>query len=474
MGQDESSLDLPPRTLEAKTLAAVAAHMPGKRVVVLTGAGISTAAGIPDFRSPKTGLYNQLARLDLPYAEAVFDIDYFRQHPEPFYALARELYPGRFHPTVSHVFIALLARKGLLQMLFTQNIDCLERSAGVPDDKIVEAHGSFATQRCIECKTPFPDDRMRAHVEAADVPHCLEPSCGGLVKPDIVFFGEPLPSHFSQNAYHAAMADLVLVLGTSLSVHPFAGLPDVAPEAVPRVLFNMERAGHLGRRPDDVVHLGPVDDSIRALADELGWRHELEDMWRALVGEDEAERQLKRRPEGDDLLELADGLHSLDLDESDGSDDLDDEKAAAVEATLDANAAPGAPAERHNHQVKAAAVVETAVDPVAAPTAPTKRDELEEQATIVETALNVRPSPSAEQAAGSGAKKDDGLHPAEHGPPQPAEAEAEPQLEQQKSKTTDGTVDQVPSEWTVPDQTTRPSLPRPGDPSTSPLPGNGE
>lgn len=110
-----------------------------------TGAGISTSAGIPDFRSPDTGLYANLARLNLPYPEAVFDIAFFRNNPEPFYALAQELYPGKFRPTITHSFTHLLHQKGLLLKLFTQNIDCLEREAGVPGDKIIEAHGSFAT-----------------------------------------------------------------------------------------------------------------------------------------------------------------------------------------------------------------------------------------------------------------------------------------------------------------------------------------
>jgi NAD+-dependent protein deacetylase SIR2 len=109
-----------------------------------TGAGISTSAGIPDFRSPDTGLYANLSRLNLPYAEAVFDISYFRNNPLPFYTLAQELYPGKYRPTITHSFITLLHKKGLLLKLFTQNIDCLEREAGVPDELIVEAHGSFA------------------------------------------------------------------------------------------------------------------------------------------------------------------------------------------------------------------------------------------------------------------------------------------------------------------------------------------
>jgi len=85
--------------------------------------------------------YANLARLKLPYAEAVFSIEYFREHPEPFYALAQELYPGKYRPTITHSFIRLLQDRGLLLKLFTQNIDCLEREAGVHDSKIIEAHG---------------------------------------------------------------------------------------------------------------------------------------------------------------------------------------------------------------------------------------------------------------------------------------------------------------------------------------------
>jgi NAD-dependent histone deacetylase SIR2 len=272
----------PPRTLSSRSLDAVAEYIKDgrpKRIVVMTGAGISTSAGIPDFRSPDTGLYANLARLDLPYGEAVFDISYFREHPEPFYVLAKELYPGKFFPTIAHSFVALLDEKFMLEKLFTQNIDCLERAAGVPGEKIVEAHGSFATQRCIECKTEYPKDLMMKAVESGHVPHCIVPQCNGLVKPDIVFFGEQLPESFFRNRHVPAMADLVIVMGTSLTVQPFASLPTFAQEGVPRVLINKEIVGDLGSRPDDVIVLGDCDAGVRKLADALGWRDELEAMW---------------------------------------------------------------------------------------------------------------------------------------------------------------------------------------------------
>ena len=110
----------------------------------------------------------------------------------------------------------------------------------------------------------------------------------------------------------AEEADLVLVLGTSLTVHPFAGLPDLAPFEVPRVLFNMERVGSLGSQPDDVLVLGDCDTGVRQLADALGWREELEAEWRKLVGDEEADRQLKgstKRQVEDEVSQL---VHDVD------------------------------------------------------------------------------------------------------------------------------------------------------------------
>ncbi|KAJ7625228.1 SIR2 family histone deacetylase [Mycena polygramma] len=248
-----------------------------KNIVLMLGAGVSTSAGIPDFRSPDTGLYANLERLRLPYAEAVFEINFFRKNPKPFYILAHELYPGKFRPTITHSFIRLLAAHKLLHTCFTQNIDTLERRAGVPDDKIIEAHGSFATQRCIECMRTFDGDRMKRMVLAKEIPRC--DTCGGLVKPDIVFFGESLPDDFIDAIPNVAKADLLIIMGTSLTVHPFAGLAERAAPHCPRVLINLDRVGSIGRRPNDVVLLGKCDDVVRDLCRQLGWEKELEALW---------------------------------------------------------------------------------------------------------------------------------------------------------------------------------------------------
>jgi len=126
-----------------------------KKIITMAGAGISTSAGIPDFRTPGTGLYDNLQKYNLPEPTAVFDIRFFRHNPQPFFLLARELYPGKFSPTPCHFFIRLLQEKGLLLRHYTQNIDTLEREAGISDEKLVEAHGAFNTGHCIDCRKEY-------------------------------------------------------------------------------------------------------------------------------------------------------------------------------------------------------------------------------------------------------------------------------------------------------------------------------
>ena len=104
-----------------------------KNVVILCGAGISTNAGIPDFRSPSAGLYFKLRKYNLPYPEAVFEGSYFRQNPLPFYSLVRELFPSTLTPTTTHKLFSLLHQKGILRRVYTQNIDALEHLAGLPE-----------------------------------------------------------------------------------------------------------------------------------------------------------------------------------------------------------------------------------------------------------------------------------------------------------------------------------------------------
>jgi NAD-dependent histone deacetylase SIR2 len=252
-----------------------------KKIVVIAGAGISTSGGYPDFRTPNTGIYAKIAKMKLlPYPEAIFSAHYFKHTPEPFFAFLRGVMQLNFRPTVTHAFIALLQRMSVLEMVFTQNIDGLERAAGIPDEKVMAVHGQFGSQHCILCKTEWSTERFEGVVKSGRVPRCDNADCNGPIKPDTVMFGEPLSPKFDESTDILKVADLVLVIGTSLKVHPVAGLPSLAAPSVPRVLINREAAGDLGSRPDDILLLNDCDNTVRILADSLGWRKELEDIWK--------------------------------------------------------------------------------------------------------------------------------------------------------------------------------------------------
>jgi NAD+-dependent protein deacetylase SIR2 len=215
-----------------------------RRILVLVGAGASVAAGIPDFRSPNTGIYANLGRYNLDDPTDAFSLTLLRKKPDIFYSIAKEmnLWPGNYHPTAVHYFIRLLQDHGRLLRCCTQNIDGLEEAAGISPRLLVEAHGSFAAASCIDCHTPYDITRNREEAMAGLVSHC--PHCGGIVKPNVVFFGESLPDAFFDALHHdAPNAELVIIIGTSLQVHPFASLPFFVPKTIPRVVINRERIG---------------------------------------------------------------------------------------------------------------------------------------------------------------------------------------------------------------------------------------
>ena len=264
-----------------------------RNVIWLSGAGVSVSAGIPDFRSAK-GLYSSLAKYRLPAPECVFDIEFFRNDPRPFYDLARKLYPGKHRPTPTHFFVRLLHERGLLLRNWTQNIDMLERLAGIPEKAVVEAHGSFGGARCSGCGREGDPVMVRRRIEEKKEPQCRK--CGGHLKPDITFFGEPLPQRVAQlSKTDFKRCDLLVVAGTSLAVQPVAGFIQKIPRSTPRLLCNRTVVGSkemndncdsltdgfLFGRPDnyrDVLQLGDCDDTVRRLAAMLGWTEDLEHM----------------------------------------------------------------------------------------------------------------------------------------------------------------------------------------------------
>jgi len=185
--------------------------------VALTGAGVSTASGIPDFRSP-TGVW---ARYDpMEYAS----IDAFRRDPVKvwdFYGKRlRVLADAR--PNAAHLALVELERAGLLAGVITQNIDRLHAKAGTGN--LVEVHGSMATASCLLCGASVPFEDVAKALEVAPAPEC--PRCGAILKPDVVMFGELLPGSAIDRAFElAGRARLLLVVGSALEVHPVAGLP---------------------------------------------------------------------------------------------------------------------------------------------------------------------------------------------------------------------------------------------------------
>ena len=272
-------------TLSVESLADKLANTKFSNIVVLVGAGASCSAGIPDFRTPGTGLYDKLGKYDLPMPEAIFDLDYYTKvTPMPFVDLCQDLWPGQEdgpRPTPTHHFLKLLEDKGLLHRIYTQNIDGLESLAGISTDKLVECHGHFRSASCTNCKTKMPIEDCRAiMVEEGKPPKC--PECGSLVKPDIVFFGEEMPTRFMDLIDgDVAKCDLLLVFGTSLLVMPVAGIPSWVSQTVPRVLFNLEPAGGIGsgiskHLRQDLFVQGDCDASLRSLCKLAGWSNEFE------------------------------------------------------------------------------------------------------------------------------------------------------------------------------------------------------
>ncbi|XP_043259743.1 NAD-dependent protein deacetylase sirtuin-2 isoform X2 [Colletes gigas] len=268
------------------------------KVITMAGAGISTSAGIPDFRSPSSGLYHNLDKYNLPHPQAIFELNYFMENPEPFFKLARELMPEGIKPTLSHYFIRLLWEKGLLLRHYTQNIDTLERLAGLPSEKLVEAHGTFHTGHCLKCRAPYTFTWMKEKIMDNTIPKCEE--CDeGVVKPDIVFFGEMLSERFHYLIDRDfGQADLLIIMGSSLVVQPFASLVHRVRSNCPRLLINKEKVGLnrdclsrlLGLREDsvfnqrafqggcDITWLGDCDAGCQLLAEKLGWADELTDL----------------------------------------------------------------------------------------------------------------------------------------------------------------------------------------------------
>jgi NAD-dependent protein deacetylase/lipoamidase len=219
-----------------------------RHAVALTGAGHSTSSGIPDFRSPGSGLWEQVDPME------VASISGFQRNPKAFYDWIRPLAKQTMEaqPNPAHYALAELEDMGVLKTVITQNIDELHHRAG--SQHVLELHGSVRTATCTRCGKQLPTGEMwPAFVASGQLPHC--PHCGGLLKPDVVLFGEVLPVHVLEEAeQESERCDVMLVAGSSLEVYPAADLPLRAVQAGAQAIIVNYEPTYMDARATVVIH----------------------------------------------------------------------------------------------------------------------------------------------------------------------------------------------------------------------------
>ncbi len=219
-----------------------------RHTVALTGAGISTPSGIPDFRSPEIGLWTRVNPVEVASLSA------FRHNPEQFFQwfqpLAVQVYSAQ--PNPAHFAIAKLQNSGFINTIITQNIDGLHTRAGAVN--VLEVHGSLETLSCTNCYRKVPSSMvMKEYIEHCTMPIC--PSCGSVLKPNIILYEEQLPMTTWNKAEEACKnCDLLLVVGTSLEVMPSAKLPVQAMDHGAHLVIVNNAETYMDVRADIVIH----------------------------------------------------------------------------------------------------------------------------------------------------------------------------------------------------------------------------
>jgi NAD-dependent deacetylase len=220
-------------------------------LVILTGAGISTESGIPDFRSPG-GIWTKYDPQEFTYQNFVVN----RAHRERYWKMSLDIHPvlAAAEPNAAHRAVAELERRGHLRAVITQNIDGLHQRAGSSPDLVIEIHGTALHVVCLSCGDRQPREQVQARVRAGEAaPTCL--SCGGILKPATVSFGQAMPERETALAFeHAEHADVFLVIGSSLVVHPAAYLPVRAVESGARLVVINREETPCDRLATVVVH----------------------------------------------------------------------------------------------------------------------------------------------------------------------------------------------------------------------------
>ena len=234
-----------------------------ERAVVLTGAGVSVPSGIPDFRSPGTGLWRNVNPMEVAH------IDAFRRDPDRFWAFYGERFAALSdrRPNPAHAAIAELERRGLVRAVITQNIDRLHRRAG--SRRVVEVHGSIEWSLCLECGSRVGLGRVLELLARGDGPPGCE-ACASPLKPDVVLFGELLPESSMREAFGlAAEADLMLCVGSSLEVQPVGSLPGLTRDAGGRLALATQGPTPYDRDAE-VKLCGDLAEELQAVVAALG------------------------------------------------------------------------------------------------------------------------------------------------------------------------------------------------------------
>jgi len=251
----------PPRADGAALEDAAELFRQARRVVVLTGAGISTPSGIPDFRSEGKGLWSRDEPMD------VASLSTFRTHPERFFRWFRPLVGQIFdaQPNGAHRALADLEKAGAAQTIITQNIDMLHQKAG--SKHVIEMHGTLKTLSCTRCYKQFDSSEfVRRFIDDGTIPLCQK--CSGILKPDVILFGEQLPQAAWFEAQTAARGcDLMVVAGSSLEVLPVAGLPMQAVDRGAHLIVINNSPTYINVRADVVIM-----DDVATILPELAKR----------------------------------------------------------------------------------------------------------------------------------------------------------------------------------------------------------
>lgn len=226
-----------------------------RKIVVFTGAGVSTESGIPDFRS-RDGIWSKYDPDDFTYQKFLSSPEARKKHWQ---LLGTDFWFGA-QPNAAHYAVAELERLGKLDCVITQNVDGLHERAGNSPDKVIHLHGTMEYARCLQCGKRYPMDEVRGWLsEGVEDPKC--PECGGLLKPDVIFFGEAMPAQETAEAQRRSRAcDLCIVIGSSLVVYPAALMPRYAVEFGARLII-------VNRDPTDLD--GAADVCLHEAAGEV-------------------------------------------------------------------------------------------------------------------------------------------------------------------------------------------------------------